>query len=321
MRRAVGTTAVLSVLFACSGIAADLAVLKTGPNGVAPGDQIAYFLRVQNLGPENATDVTFTDVLPKDATFVKWDGIPTQTPIGPGFTCTTPQPGTSGGSVTCRPVEGGGLNAGHAFIFFIVVKAPEHIAPMTILVNTASVTSSTADAVATNNSATVVTNVGLVDLAMSVSGPGSVAAGSEISYTANVRNHGPDAAVNASLFYRVPEGTTFLSLTAPAGWTCTTPAAGATGDIVCNTPTLAPSAAADITIVLSLPTLTPIGTQIQSLFRAFSKSADSDLTNNDRIVVVGAAAPIPALDPLMLIMLGGTFAAAGVFMAAGRVAR
>ena len=41
-----------------------------------------------------------------------------------------------------------------------------------------------------------------------------------------VTNNGPDAAQGLTLTTAVPAGTTFVSFTAPAGWTATTPAPG-----------------------------------------------------------------------------------------------
>ena len=63
-----------------------------------------------------------------------------------------------------------------------------------------------------------------------------VAAGRNITYTQKVTNNGPLAAVNAVFSEAVPANTTFISITAAAGWSCTTPAVGASGTITCTNP-------------------------------------------------------------------------------------
>lgn len=68
-----------------------------------------------------------------------------------------------------------------------------------------------------------------------------VQAGETIAWTilASTSADAPSAVVKTS----VPTGTKFSSLTAPAGWTCTTPAVGETGNIACTAATFAaPSA-------------------------------------------------------------------------------
>ncbi len=59
--------------------------------------------------------------------------------------------------------------------------------------------------------------------------------GGTITYTQTVTNNGPLDAVNAVFTENTPANTTFSSIIIPAGWTCTTPAVGASGAISCNT--------------------------------------------------------------------------------------
>ena len=55
--------------------------------------------------------------------------------------------------------------------------------------------------------------------------------GGAISYTRTVTNNGPLDAVSAVFTENTPANTTFSSIIIPAGWTCTTPAVGASGAI------------------------------------------------------------------------------------------
>jgi uncharacterized repeat protein (TIGR01451 family) len=49
---------------------ADVAVTKTGPANSAPGSNVTYTIAVMNNGPNDATNVTLSDSLPADVTFV-----------------------------------------------------------------------------------------------------------------------------------------------------------------------------------------------------------------------------------------------------------
>ncbi len=64
--------------------------------------------------------------------------------------------------------------------------------------------------------------------------PDPVIAGENITYNQQVRNISPTAATAPSFTQTTPAGTTFVSMTPPAGWSCTTPAVGATGAITCT---------------------------------------------------------------------------------------
>ncbi|MBZ0089632.1 MAG: DUF11 domain-containing protein, partial [Thermoanaerobaculia bacterium] len=73
-----------------------------------------------------------------------------------------------------------------------------------------------------------------------VDGTDPVAIGAQLAYTITVANAGPDTATNASWSDLLPAGTTFVSLTAPGGWTCSTPAVGAGGTVSCSLAAFAP---------------------------------------------------------------------------------
>jgi len=61
--------------------------------------------------------------------------------------------------------------------------------------------------------------------------PNPVSAGQNLTYGIIVSNSGPLASSADTLTDSIPAGTKFVSATAPAGWTMTTPAAGATGTV------------------------------------------------------------------------------------------
>ncbi|MBP8294747.1 MAG: DUF11 domain-containing protein [Burkholderiales bacterium] len=73
--------------------------------------------------------------------------------------------------------------------------------------------------------------------------PDPVTAGTNLAYAITIDNAGPSDADSVSLSDTLPAGTTFVSLAAPVGWSCTTPAVGAGGNVSCSIATLAPGTA------------------------------------------------------------------------------
>jgi uncharacterized repeat protein (TIGR01451 family) len=95
-----------------------------------------------------------------------------------------------------------------------------------------------------------------VDLAVTKAGPSVVVSGGTASYTVTVSNTGP-ATVETPVTWTdaLPAGTTFASLSAVAGWTCTTPPVNGTGTIACTrSAPLPPGPAATWTLVVNVTT-------------------------------------------------------------------
>src|SRR5215218_2953416 len=61
-----------------------------------------------------------------------------------------------------------------------------------------------------------------------------VVAGANLTYTITVTNAGPNNAQSVQLTDPVPASTTFVSFTAPPGWTITTPFVGGTGTVTAS---------------------------------------------------------------------------------------
>jgi uncharacterized repeat protein (TIGR01451 family) len=95
--------------------------------------------------------------------------------------------------------------------------------------------------------------VGSTDVSVAKTGPATGATNGTITYTITVTNSGPNAAASVQLDDPLPPGTTFNSLLFPAGWSCTTPASGATGTVTCTTPTMAVGNAV-FTLTVNAPT-------------------------------------------------------------------
>jgi uncharacterized repeat protein (TIGR01451 family) len=88
------------------------------------------------------------------------------------------------------------------------------------------------------------------DLSVANLGPITLAPGTDATYTITVSNAGDAAAASASLIDTLAGTTTFVSLSAPGGWSCTTPAIGAGGSVTCSHLSVAPAASAVFTLVV-----------------------------------------------------------------------
>jgi len=217
----------LPVLSSAQASGASLSILKIdAPDPVAPGSNLTYTLTASNEGPDDAADTILSDTLPAGTTFV--------TLAAPGgWSCTTPAvgaPGTVSCSLSSFPVG--------SAVFTLTVNVGAGVPAGTLLSNTATVTSSTADPQPGDESATVMTTVGAANggLALSITGsPDPVLVGTDETYTITLTSTLTDA-TDGTLTVPVPGGTTFQSFTPPAGWSCATPPVGAGGSVVCGNP-------------------------------------------------------------------------------------
>lgn len=124
--------------------AADVSISKflTDNQSYPPNGFAHYRISVQNNGPDSASNVTVTENVPANTTFVSWTQI-----SGPTFMLGGP----SGGDVTATIAS---LAADAVANFELVVQIDNGVADGTQIDNTVSVTSSTTDLLPNNNSAT-----------------------------------------------------------------------------------------------------------------------------------------------------------------------
>lgn len=131
---------------------ADLSVTKVEDSDpVTAGTNLTYTITVSNAGPSYAASVTLSDPLPAGTTFqgISW---PT------GWSCTSPAIGTNG-TVSCSTAS---LVAPGGAMITIVAGVDVGVANGTVLTNTATVSSSTAEANPGNESGTATTTVSSV---------------------------------------------------------------------------------------------------------------------------------------------------------------
>jgi uncharacterized repeat protein (TIGR01451 family) len=214
---------------------------------VQAGANLAYTLTVSNEGPDDALDVSLSDLLPLGTSFVSM-----ASPAG--WTCSNPP-----GSVSCSVAD---LPPGSAVLTLTVTVDPA-LADGTVLTNIATVTTATSDPSPDDNEASAETTVASTTVAVSIAksdSPDPVAVSGVLTYTITATNGGPNSLELAELGDPLPAGTTFVSLGAPAGWSCQTPPVAGTGTVDCTIGPWPPGAAV-FTLAVAVAEL-PANTQI-----------------------------------------------------------
>src|SRR5437660_333399 len=237
---------------------ADLAITKTGPATAAAGTDITYTVTVTNNGPSTSSGGTVTDTLPAGTTFA-----------GASSGCSQTAPNV----VTCTV---GTLANGASVSFSIGSRVPPNTASGTVLTNSATVTASSPaeDTNAANNTATAMTTVQrLADLAITKTGPGTAAAGTDITYTVTVTNNGPSTSSGGTVTDTLPAGTTFAG--ASSGCSQTTP-----NVVTCSFGTLAPGASATFSIGAPINPATHALHTAPATVTASSPAEDTNAANN-----------------------------------------
>ncbi len=110
--------------------------------------------------------------------------------------------------------------------------------------------------------------------------PNPVTAETKLTYTLAVTNKGTIPAVNVTLTDPLPGGTSFDSLPTPTGWSCMTPAVGATGTVNCAIPSLAPGASATFKLTVTVNCSVADGASLSNTASVAAMTADSDPGNN-----------------------------------------
>jgi uncharacterized repeat protein (TIGR01451 family) len=260
---------------------ADLAITNAAsPVPVQAGNNITYTQIVTNNGPSTATTASLTETTPANTTFQSISA-------ASGWSCTTPAVNGTG-TINCTNAS----FASGSGTFTVVLKVNAGTVAGTAITDTASVTSSVSDPNSSNNTATaadVVATATQADLIVTNSAsPTSLAAGSNATFTQSVTNNGPASATTVSFTQTTPPNTNFQSISAPAGWSCTTPAVGGTGAITCTIATLAAGSAntASFSLVLQVNAGTPSGTNITETDTATASNIVPSITSNTASALV-----------------------------------
>src|SRR5208283_4546310 len=247
------------------------------PPVVLPGGTITYPQVVANNGPMDAVNAVFTETTPANTTFYSIT-IPT------GWTCTTPAVGAAG-AISCNTTSGIFPVNPTGVTFTVVVTVSASTVGGTQIVDIASITSGTNDPNLANNTAIAITTVGATgtaDLAISNSAsPLTVVAGSNVTLTGVITNQGPSAASGPVFTEAIPTNTTFVSVSGPAGWSCSSFAYNGTtiAECVDNSP-LGVNSSATISVVVNVPSATTAGTVFTATDNVNSATVDPNYSNN-----------------------------------------
>lgn len=234
---------------ASAGAEADLAVsVVDTPDPVAAGAPLVYSVTVWNFGPDAATGVQLTNILPSAVSFVRVQ-ILRDAIFADGFESgSTTAWGSAAGaacSVAGRIVSCllGPLPAGDEVLVRIEVTVSANAAGQ--LSNLATVGSSSADSVPGNDSAATSTTVTTpsADLSLAMSdAPDPVAPGGLLTYTLTVTNLGPGEAPASELLDALPPEVAFVGSSRPCSQE--------DGLLVCPLGTIAAGAVADTSITV-----------------------------------------------------------------------
>ena len=235
--------------------AADVSIDKDdGGLTVNAGDDIPYTLTAANAGPNSATNVTATDVLPAGTTF--------------NAGASDPNCSEAAGTVTCDfGTIASGANASRTVALTTDATAVPQVS------NTADVTADQFDPDTSNNSDTDTTFVVLADLSIvKTDSPDPVDAGDDVTYSLAVSNAGPTDSFGVSVTDPLPTGTTF---NAGASDPDCTEFAGA---VTCQYSVVANGATVSKDIVLT--TSFAAGPQISNTATVSSTTPDPDSLND-----------------------------------------
>lgn len=118
------------------------------------------------------------------------------------------------------------------------------------------------------------------DLGVTKSGPAQATAGANVTYTIDLLNSGPDVGAAVTLTDPLPGGTTFVSMTSPQGWQCTTPSPGSGGTVSCSTGSMAVGETAHFTLTARINPESPTGTTYTNTATVTTRSNDPNEENN-----------------------------------------
>jgi uncharacterized repeat protein (TIGR01451 family) len=246
----------------------DLTIAKSHSGAFVIGSTGSYSIVVSNVSALGATSgtVTMSDTLPT--------GLTPTSASGTGWTCTL--------AVSCTRSDA--LAPGASYPAITVTASVSASAPSSVT-NTATV-SGGGEYNTANDSASDLTYIvsasGSADLSITTSATSgtSVYAGNNITLVHTITNGGP-AVSDITFTEAVPAFSTFQYVIPPAGWTCTTPAVGATGTISCTNPSVAVNTPVNITVAFNTNANTPNLTNITATASVGAATThDPNLANN-----------------------------------------
>jgi uncharacterized repeat protein (TIGR01451 family) len=244
---------------------ADVRIQKTvNPTTGRGGTPFVFTLNVRNNGPSQATSLTVTDTLPTWGAVGSSQGFEftgTSPFSSGGYNCTytpgsDPNPNI-GGTISCTRAT---LNNGNESNISISVRPTNFTGSSISVSNTGTVTASTPDGIATNNSSVVLATIEEAQADLSITKtdrPQSrdpAVVGDSYFYTLSITNNGPSRAQGVTVTDTLPTETgssgllaSFVSAT-PAQGSCSPPVAGS---LTCNLGNLAVGASTTVIVTMN----------------------------------------------------------------------
>ena len=248
-------------------LAADLAVtITSSSNPVAPTLGFSYNVNVLNNGPSDASTIVVTDTLPAGVTFDSATSDQNVTPT------------QSNGVVTLTLTT---LNVGASAN--LTINVTPSAGPGSTLIDSASVSSQTADPNLSNNSATLsIPVVGISDLNISATaGSSTVYAGQNVTYTISVSNLGPDDDADATVTSQLPADVQFVSAATSTGGS---PSVTQGGLLTADLGPLSSGQSSVVTLVVTAEALT--AETLTTEFSVQGQNVDPVPSNNNATVSV-----------------------------------
>jgi uncharacterized repeat protein (TIGR01451 family) len=255
-----------------------LSAVMSSASRVLVAGNLTVTYTITNSGPNAATFVAFTNVVPAGAVLLS----------------ATSSQGTiiTNGNTVIGNL--GTLNVGATATITVVIR-PTVGGSLSI---TASVAATENDLNPANNVVSVETtvNVPVADAGVKIAAAGSVVIGSNITFTISVTNNGPEPALNIVVTDPLPAGLSFVSTSASSF-------VNSAGTIIANLGDLAPGAAATFTI-------TATATSVGSLTNVTTVGGiwiDTNPANNSAFAAFAVTAPAPRIVAAGAILTAESF--------------
>ena len=260
----------VSTADAAVSASADLSISKVAIGSFVAGGPAAYTLTVTNAGPSDARNVVVSDPPPAGFTSSSASAVIEGTMAGSCDLTVLCTIGTLAAGTTVTVSIGGRLDPGYT---------------ATTITNTASVSSTTADADIANNSASDVSPVDAVaDLSIAKTADAPFTAGSAASWSITVVNHGPSDAQGAVVIDALPPGFAVAPADLPSGCAI----AGAV--VTCTRASLAAGATASWTIAGLVDADVAPAVSMTNAASIASATADPDRRDNSASASSGTVA-------------------------------
>lgn len=258
----------------------DLTITKTGPTTAVAGTSIIYHITLSNTGDLPASNVIVTDTLPVSTTIV-------------GSSHTYTLDSSNNTAAWQFPFLQSGTSESISLELQVDTNAPVSIT------NRVMGTITEIDPNLTNNQAEYTTTISPLppgpDIAVSQTGPDSIAVGFPLEYNISVVNQGGQVATGVIVTDMLPANVTFISSTHES---FNTTYYSSTGKVVFAIGAMPPGQTRHITLFTELSNTAPLG-NITNHITATLNETDADSRNNHEwlTTTVVAAAPRLSIQP------------------------